>query len=114
MAHENSPSPAQPDPDEAPDLSTPEWHRKFAKALPKPAPLEGVDRDRSPGMGRSVFLLEEPPAIRTEEDYESALLAIERYFEREPEPGTPEAEAFDRLAEQIRAYEERHWQIPAD
>ncbi len=37
-------------------------------------------------------------AIRTEADYDWALAEIERYFLKEPEPGTPAAERFDVLA----------------
>jgi HTH-type transcriptional regulator/antitoxin HigA len=54
-------------------------------------------------------------AIRTEADYDWALKEIERYFENEPEPGTPEADRFDVLASLIGAYEDKHWPIePAD
>lgn len=112
MAHQIKPSPAAHDPDEAPDLSTPEWRQKFVKALLKSAPLDGVDLTRSSRTGRPVSLLEEPAEIETEEGYELALRAVEQYFEHEPEPGTLEAEAFNRLAEQIQAYEQKNWQIP--
>lgn len=54
-------------------------------------------------------------AIRTEADYDWALAEIERYFLKEPEPGTPAAERFDVLAALIDAYEAKHWPIePAD
>ena len=36
--------------------------------------------------------------IRTETEYDEALEEIERYFESEPKPGTPEADRFDLLA----------------
>ncbi len=49
--------------------------------------------------------------VRNESDYEAALTEIERYFEKEPEKGTPEAERFDVLAEAIGAYELEHWKI---
>jgi len=49
--------------------------------------------------------------IRNEADYDAALNEIERYFEREPVPGTPEAEHFDVLATLIGAYEREHWPI---
>ena len=53
--------------------------------------------------------------LRTEADYDWALGEIEGYFEQEPEPGTPEADRFDVLADLIEAYEARHWPIePAD
>lgn len=51
--------------------------------------------------------------IRTEEDYEAALQEIDAYFDREPEPGTPEADRFDVLSALIGAYEQRHWPIDA-
>lgn len=52
-------------------------------------------------------------ALKSEADYDWALAEIERYFDREPKPGTPEAERFDVLADLIEAYEARHWAIPA-
>ena len=36
--------------------------------------------------------------LRTEADYDVALREIERYFEKEPKHGTPEADRFDLLA----------------
>jgi HTH-type transcriptional regulator/antitoxin HigA len=51
--------------------------------------------------------------IKTEEDLDWALAEIAQYFERQPEPGTPEADRFDVLAELIGAYEDRHWPIEA-
>jgi len=53
--------------------------------------------------------------IRTEGDYDWALKEIERYFEKEPEPGTSEGDRFDVLAALIEAYEAKRWPIePAD
>ena len=53
--------------------------------------------------------------IRNEEDYARALADIERYFDDEPEPGTPEGDRFDLLALVIGDYERKHWAIePAD
>lgn len=49
--------------------------------------------------------------IRTEADYERALDEIERFFDHEPVPGTPEAARFDTLARAIEAYESEHWPI---
>ncbi len=49
--------------------------------------------------------------IRNEAEYNAALKDIERYFEREPEPGTPEADRFDLLALVIEDYEDKHWPI---
>ena len=43
--------------------------------------------------------------LRDEADYDRALAQIEHYFENEPEPGTPEADAFDLLALVIEDYE---------
>jgi HTH-type transcriptional regulator / antitoxin HigA len=50
-------------------------------------------------------------AIGTEADYDSALADIERYFVKQPEPGTEDAERFDVLADLIEAYEAKHWPI---
>jgi hypothetical protein len=49
--------------------------------------------------------------IRTEADYEAALRDIETYFDREPEPGSAEADRFDVLATLIEAYERERWPI---
>jgi HTH-type transcriptional regulator/antitoxin HigA len=49
--------------------------------------------------------------IRTEADYEWALAEIARYFDDQPEPGSPEADRFDVLATLIEAYENRHYPI---
>ena len=49
--------------------------------------------------------------LKTEADYDAALAEITTYFEREPEPGTPEADRFDLLALIIADYEDRHWPI---
>src|SRR5881394_1319799 len=51
--------------------------------------------------------------LRSEADYDGALAEIERYFEREPAPGTPDADRFDLLALVIEDYEKRHWPIEA-
>jgi HTH-type transcriptional regulator/antitoxin HigA len=51
-------------------------------------------------------------ALRTEDDYDWALKEIAAYFEGEPEPGSPEADRFDVLADLIAAYEGRNWSIP--
>lgn len=112
----NTPTiPAPPHPDDAPDLSAPEWRSKFAKALLASAPLEGIDLERRRDFGRDVHLVDEGAALETEDDYQAALREIEQYFREELGPGTPEAERFDRLAEQIRRYEVAHWPIsPTD
>lgn len=36
--------------------------------------------------------------LRSESDYDAALEEIERYFDNEPKPGTPEGDRFDLLA----------------
>ena len=51
--------------------------------------------------------------IRSEADYDSTLKAIERYFEHEPKPGTPDADRFDLLALIIEDYERKRWPIEA-
>ena len=45
--------------------------------------------------------------IRSEADYDAALKTIERYFEHEPKPGTPDADRFDLLALIIEDYERK-------
>jgi HTH-type transcriptional regulator / antitoxin HigA len=49
--------------------------------------------------------------LRSEADYDAALEDIERYFENEPKPGTPEADRFDLLALIIEDYERKRWPI---
>lgn len=49
--------------------------------------------------------------IRTEAEYDEALEEIERYFENEPKPGTPEADRFDLLALVVEAYKRKRWPI---
>jgi HTH-type transcriptional regulator / antitoxin HigA len=49
--------------------------------------------------------------LRSEADYDSALKEIERYFEVEPKPETPEGDRFDLLALIIEDYERKHWPI---
>lgn len=49
--------------------------------------------------------------LRSESDYDAALEEIERYFENEPKPGTPEGDRFDLLALVIEDYERKHWPI---
>jgi HTH-type transcriptional regulator / antitoxin HigA len=49
--------------------------------------------------------------LRSEADYDAALDEIERYFEKEPKPGTPEADRFDLLALIIEDYERKRWPI---
>jgi len=49
--------------------------------------------------------------LRTDVDYEAALDDIEDYFEKEPKPGTPEADRFDLLALVLDDYESKKWPI---
>ncbi|TPK96042.1 MULTISPECIES: XRE family transcriptional regulator [unclassified Mesorhizobium] len=49
--------------------------------------------------------------IKTEADYDWAIAEITRYFDKEPVPGTPDADRFDVLAELIEAYEAKHYPI---
>ncbi len=49
--------------------------------------------------------------IRSEAEYDAALVEIEQYFDDEPERGTPEADRFDLLALVIADYEDKHWPI---
>jgi HTH-type transcriptional regulator/antitoxin HigA len=49
--------------------------------------------------------------IRSEIDYDMALKAIERYFNKPPKKGTAEADRFDVLATLIEAYELVRWPI---
>jgi len=51
--------------------------------------------------------------IKSERDYDWALSEIERYFDTEPELGTPEANRFDVLAALIENYEAKHWPVEA-
>ncbi len=49
--------------------------------------------------------------LKTEADYEWALVEVEAYFDHLPEPGSPDADRFDVLTELIGAYEAKHWPI---
>jgi HTH-type transcriptional regulator / antitoxin HigA len=51
-------------------------------------------------------------ALHTEADYEWALKEIERYFENQPSPGTPEGDRFDVLSTLLKNYEDEHHDIP--
>lgn len=53
--------------------------------------------------------------LRTATDYEAALKAYERFFDREPEPGTPDGDVFELLGMLIAKYEDERLPIgPAD
>ena len=49
-------------------------------------------------------------AIRTEAQYEAALARI--YALMDTEPGTPEGDEFELLADLVEFYEDRHYPIP--
>lgn len=49
--------------------------------------------------------------LRTEADYDAALVKIEVCFHEEPEPNSREADRFDLLARLIDDYENRNWPI---
>ena len=51
--------------------------------------------------------------IRNEADYEWAIAEITRYFENEPEVGSPDGDRFDVLATLIASYEDKHYPISA-
>lgn len=51
--------------------------------------------------------------IRTEQDYDWAIAEIARYFENQPDVGSPEGDRFDVLATLIEAYENEHYPISA-
>ncbi len=51
--------------------------------------------------------------IKTEADYQWALAEVEQYFNNQPEPGTPEGDRFEVLADLVEAYENRNWPIDA-
>ncbi|MCO5083959.1 MAG: type II toxin-antitoxin system HigA family antitoxin [Rhizobiaceae bacterium] len=49
--------------------------------------------------------------IKTEADYEWAVAEITKYFENEPEVGSPDGDRFDVLATLIEAYEDKNYPI---
>jgi HTH-type transcriptional regulator/antitoxin HigA len=49
--------------------------------------------------------------LRSEADYEAAVDEVERYFDKEPVPGSAESERFDLLASLIEDYERKHWPV---
>ncbi|MGH7881250.1 MAG: helix-turn-helix domain-containing protein [Candidatus Binataceae bacterium] len=51
--------------------------------------------------------------LRSNAAHKVALAEIERYFEREPKPGTAAADRFDLLALVIEDYERKRWPIEA-
>jgi len=49
-----------------------------------------------------------PKPICSRNEYEMALREMEVYFEREPEPGSPEAARFDELLRRVDNFEAAH------
>lgn len=49
--------------------------------------------------------------IHTEAEYEDALRLISAFFDKQPEPGTPDGNRFEALAMVIEAYEDEHYAI---
>ncbi|EFD3486247.1 helix-turn-helix domain-containing protein [Escherichia coli] len=49
--------------------------------------------------------------IRTEQDYEAALRAVEPIFDNEPEIDTPEGDFFEVMCLLIEEYEKKHYPI---
>lgn len=49
--------------------------------------------------------------LRSEKGYGAALAEIERYFDKPPKRGTPDADRFDLLALVIEDYERKFWPI---
>jgi|SRR5688572_8467796 HTH-type transcriptional regulator/antitoxin HigA len=49
--------------------------------------------------------------IRTEADYKAALKAVSPYFDREPAPGTEDADRFEVLLALIQSYESKNHPI---
>ena len=51
--------------------------------------------------------------LRTEADYEWALVEAAHYFDKQPKRRTPAADRFEILLSLIETYEVRHWAIDA-
>ncbi|EPT5086690.1 helix-turn-helix domain-containing protein [Salmonella enterica subsp. enterica] len=51
--------------------------------------------------------------IRTEQDYEAALHAVEPMFDSEPELNSPEGDFFEIMCLLIEEYEKKHYPIEA-
>jgi HTH-type transcriptional regulator/antitoxin HigA len=49
--------------------------------------------------------------IHSEQDYKAMKLAVSAYFEKEPEPNTPEGDEFEVLLTLVEAYEAKHFVI---
>lgn len=51
--------------------------------------------------------------IRTEQDYNAALRKASAFFNKEPEPGSPDGDRFEMLTMLIEDYEQKHYLIDA-
>jgi HTH-type transcriptional regulator/antitoxin HigA len=49
--------------------------------------------------------------IRTEAEYDAALREVSAYFDKEPMPGTEEADRFEILMMLVEAYEAKHYKV---
>lgn len=49
--------------------------------------------------------------IRTDSEYREALKDVSALFDSEPEPGTPEGDAFEVMITLIEAYEAKHFPV---
>jgi HTH-type transcriptional regulator / antitoxin HigA len=49
--------------------------------------------------------------IDSAEGYAWALAEVTKYFEREPQPGTPDGDRFDLLSDLIESYEDKHYPV---
>lgn len=58
-------------------------------------------------------MMENIRPIKTDADYDWAISEITKYFENEPEVGSPDGDRFDVLATLIEAYEDKRYPIEA-
>ena len=49
--------------------------------------------------------------IHSEDDYQTVMREVSAYFEREPDPGTPEGDRFEVLLTLAESYEAKHFPI---
>ena len=52
-----------------------------------------------------------PKPVCSRNEYEMALREMEVYFEREPEPGSPQARRFDELLRRVEDFEAAHYAV---
>ncbi|MGH6725407.1 MAG: helix-turn-helix domain-containing protein [Pseudolabrys sp.] len=62
-------------------------------------------------MAKKIIAKKMIRPLRNNAEHKAALAEIERYFEREPKPGTAAADRFDLLALVIEDYERKRWPI---